>query len=298
MPAAVPAPSIPSTIHPLVASLACNATPPAPMAPRMNCPSAPMFQTLLWKHTARPSPIRSSGTALSDSSASARGLESGSMKKSSRPRHGSLPSQTNIATHRATVITSANTGDKSAKAREGSPRGSSLSPISPALNNLGLRVLCAWGDRWVPQAAHPLADLFHADRVDSHARRQAAARDHDQAVADLEELIEIFAHHEYRGTGLLELQELGSDLCRGAHVDAPRGLSDDEHLGVRIQLATHDELLEVATGQALGGCSGVRGFHLKARYHTFGQLLQPGSIDETAAPDRLAARQESVLRER
>ena len=54
-----------------VAAVACIATPLAKIAPTMNCPSAPMFQTLERKHTARPSAISSSGVAFTASSVSA-----------------------------------------------------------------------------------------------------------------------------------------------------------------------------------------------------------------------------------
>ena len=57
-----------ATIQSPVSLPACIATPLAKIAPRMNCPSAPMFQTLERKHTARPSAISSSGVAFTASS--------------------------------------------------------------------------------------------------------------------------------------------------------------------------------------------------------------------------------------
>ena len=48
----------------LVSSVAASATRPAQMAPRMNWPSAPMFQMLARKLTASPRPMSSSGRGL------------------------------------------------------------------------------------------------------------------------------------------------------------------------------------------------------------------------------------------
>ena len=71
MPPATPASRTGSTIHRLLSGVAVSATPVAATAPRMNCPSAPMFHTLERKLTASPSAISSSGVALSSSSPTA-----------------------------------------------------------------------------------------------------------------------------------------------------------------------------------------------------------------------------------
>ena len=71
MPPSTPASSTAPTIQRPLSLSASSATPPAAMAPMMNWPSAPMFQTLERKHTASPSAISSSGVALTLSSPSA-----------------------------------------------------------------------------------------------------------------------------------------------------------------------------------------------------------------------------------
>jgi len=68
MPPSSPANKTSTTYTAGLSGVARKATPPAKMAPMMNCPSAPMFQMLARKHTARPSAIRISGVALSVSS--------------------------------------------------------------------------------------------------------------------------------------------------------------------------------------------------------------------------------------
>ena len=71
MPPSTPASRMATTIQRPVSLSASRATPPASTAPMTNWPSAPMFQTLERKHTARPSAMTSSGVALTISSPSA-----------------------------------------------------------------------------------------------------------------------------------------------------------------------------------------------------------------------------------
>src|SRR4051794_27468389 len=117
-------------------------------------------------------------TAISDSPDAPR---KGSTKNIESARAGSLPSNANSTMPNSTVRPSATTGESSDIARLGAGRDSSRS----------MRVLAR---DIVPQPAHPLPDLL-ARRVGSGARgRDAPARDDDEAVADLEQLVEILAH--------------------------------------------------------------------------------------------------------
>jgi hypothetical protein len=71
IPPKTPATITAATIQRPVSLSASMATPLAAIAPTMNWPSAPMFQTFERKQTARPRPIRISGVALTASSVSA-----------------------------------------------------------------------------------------------------------------------------------------------------------------------------------------------------------------------------------
>ena len=71
IPPTTPAAMTATKNQPPVVGVACIATPLAKIAPTMNWPSAPMFQTLERKQTARPSAISSSGVAFTASSVSA-----------------------------------------------------------------------------------------------------------------------------------------------------------------------------------------------------------------------------------
>src|SRR4051812_35396415 len=147
----------------------------------------------------------------------------GSTKKTASPRNGSLPSSRNKQVPITTVIASAISGDAIDIAREGSGRTSSFSMAR-------LR-------RAAPEAAHPLADLLDGRLGTGNARRDAAARDDEQAVADLEQLVELLADDEHRAAGVAQRQQLATDLRRGADVDAPGRLRDDEKLRLGVDLA-------------------------------------------------------------
>ncbi len=71
MPPTTPAAITAMKNQPPVDGVACIAMPLAKTAPRMNWPSAPMFQTFERKQTASPSAISSSGVAFTASSVSA-----------------------------------------------------------------------------------------------------------------------------------------------------------------------------------------------------------------------------------
>ena len=109
-PASIPASAMTTTIAPDVVGPACIATAVAPIAPMMNCPSAPMFQTLARKQIASPSATSTSGVALTASSLHASGPRIGSMKNSTRARPGGSPSAENITQPKRAVSPSATRG--------------------------------------------------------------------------------------------------------------------------------------------------------------------------------------------
>src|SRR5450755_2917137 len=93
----------------------------------------------------------------------------------------------NSAVPITTVMASASTGDITDITFEGSGRASSLSMFG-----LLCRAVVS-GTALVPQAAHPLADLRDRGLRGQDARRDLALRDHDEPVADLEQLVEFLA---------------------------------------------------------------------------------------------------------
>src|SRR6478672_7751309 len=129
------------------------------------------------------------------------------MKKTASPRSGSLPRRTNRHVPMTTVIASAISGEAIDIARDGSGRASSRS--------MARREIAA------PETAHPLADLLDRCLGGRHAGRDAALGDDDQAVADLEQLVELLAHDQHRAAVVAQRQQLAADLRRRADVDTP-----------------------------------------------------------------------------
>src|SRR6478736_7718461 len=138
------------------------------------------------------------------------------MKKTASPRSGSLPSRTKRHVPMTTVIASAISGEAIDIARDGSERASSRS--------------MARARRALPEAAHPFADPLDRRIGRRDTRRDAAARDDDEPVADLEQLVELLADDEDRAAGVAQREQLAADLRRRADVDAPGRLRDAEQL--------------------------------------------------------------------
>src|SRR4051794_26793228 len=111
-------------------------------------------------------------------------------------------------------MASASSGDANDISREGWGRTSSFS-----MDDL-LRA--------VPEPAHPLADHLDGCVGRRHARRDAALRDDDEPVADLEQLVELLADDQQRAALVAQRQQLAADLRGGADVDAPGRLRDDQ----------------------------------------------------------------------
>src|SRR5438105_5703887 len=284
MPPATPATRIATTIQRPVCGPACIAMPLAAIAPMMNWPSAPMFQTLERKHSARPSAIKSSGVAFIANSDNAYQLFSGSTRNACSPRSGSLPSSTNSTMPISTVIASASSGDAIDIRRLGAGRASSFS-----MRRLRLTV---------PQAAHPLADLLDTRLHRGDARRHTALRDDEQPVADLEQFVELFADDEQRAARIAQRQQLAADLRRRADIDAPGRLRDDQQARVRIDLAPDQELLQVATRQTLGHRARAAGLDAETLDQMARQRIDLAGADPAAARHRFTPRQQRVLRER
>src|SRR6185369_13372200 len=209
-------------------------------------------------------------------------LFTGSTKKTASPRSGSLPSSTNRIVPMTIVIASAISGDATDIARDGSGRTSSFSTARLA----------------GPQTAHPLADPLDRRFARRHARRDAAARDDEQPVADLEQLVELLADDEHRAAGVAQREQFAPDLCRGADVDTPGRLRNDEELGLCVDLAADDELLQVAAREALRRRARAAGLDVEALDERSGERLDVADAQPPARADRARARQERVLRER
>ncbi len=102
--------------------------------------------------------------------------------------------------------------------------------------------------------------------------RQGALGDHHQAVADLEQLVQLLGDHQDRRAGVAQVEQGPADERGRADVHAPGGLGQHQQLGLLHDLAAHDELLQVAAGKRLGfgvrrrrTCTSNRWMHSSAK---------------------------------
>src|SRR6266436_4808951 len=101
-------------------------------------------------------------------------------------------------------------------------------------------------------AAHQQANLFAAGLGGLKRLRKTAMKHHRNPVGDFGELVEVLTGDEHGSAGGREIEQRLPDDRGRAGVDAPGRLADDEHRWISKDLATDDELLQIATGQARG----------------------------------------------
>ena len=123
-------------------------------------------------------------------------------------------------------------------------------------------------------------------------------RHHHQAVTDFKQFVQLLADHEHGAAGIAQLQQFAPDLGGRAHVHAPGGLRDQQHLGLGFDLAAHDELLQVAARQAAGGCLRAGGFDLEALDQLGRHADHAFHAQPAARADGIGACQQGVLGQR
>src|SRR5882672_1660482 len=202
----------------------------------MNWPSAPIFHTLARKPTARPVAISANGVALRNNSATPYWSAIGFKKKTLKPSKGSRPSSRKTAKPPTIIRPIAINGDAKRIAAAGSGRASSSSHMAR------LRGAC----RTRPHAAHPDADLLDVGVRRKLDWRQATLRNHRDAIADLEQFVELLRNNQHRRAAVAQVDQRLADERGRADVHPPRGLRHDQQLGLLQDLAPHDELLQIA----------------------------------------------------
>src|SRR5262249_31326503 len=124
--------------------------------------------------------------------------------------------------------------------------------------------------------------------------------DDGDAIADLEELVQLLRDHEDCAAAVAEVDDrLADKRCR-ANVDTPRRLRDDQHLRVLHDLATDDELLEGAAGEPARLRLGAAALDVVLLDASGCERARAPEVDQRA-PDELAIlgrRQDRVVGER
>src|SRR5581483_11914746 len=106
-----------------------------------------------------------------------------------------------------------------------------------------------------PAAGHREAELL-LGRGRRELADDATLVDHEDAVREGEDLLELQRDEEHRASRVALLDEAAVDELDRADVEAARRLRRDQHLRIAVDLACEDDLLLVPAGQRARGRRG------------------------------------------
>lgn len=104
--------------------------------------------------------------------------------------------------------------------------------------------------RGVELAGHPAADIGQAGVDGGFERRQSTAAQGAEAIADLEQFVEVFGNHQDRRAGITQGNQRAVNGRGGAHVHAPGRVRRHQQFRLLEDFPAKDEFLQVAAGQA------------------------------------------------
>ena len=81
------------------------------------------------------------------------------------------------------------------------------------------------------------------------------------AVADLEQLFEVFRNHQNGGAGVAQLDQRTVNRCGRADIHAPGRVRGDQQFRLLEDFAAEDEFLQVAAGEAARRGMGAGGLY-------------------------------------
>src|SRR5271166_6357634 len=113
--------------------------------------------------------------------------------------------------------------------------------VSRFSNRMRMQMLCHFDGRQrvAVYAAHEEPDLLDRDLSDLERLRHPAKVDDRERVAERQEFVEVLRDDQHRRAARGEIDDRLMDGGRGARIDAPCRLADDERLGTLQDLAAH-----------------------------------------------------------
>ncbi len=162
---------------------------------------------------------------------------------------------------------------------------------------------CAWCQAWCRawccargrHPGHQRADRFDGGVGDGDRRRQPAAGDHDQPIADLEQLVQFLGDDQQAGAGIAQTDQRLSDPRRRADVHSPGRLGGHQQLRAAGQLASDDEFLQVAARQAARHGPGAARLDVEVGDDGRGSLAEDPVTDQPGAEQcAVGVRQQQV----
>ncbi len=112
-------------------------------------------------------------------------------------------------------------------------------------------------------------------------RRETAVAERGEAVADLEQLVQVFGNHQNRRAHVAQLDQRAVDGCRGADIHAPGRVRRHQQPGLLKNLAAEDEFLQIAAGEARRRGRAVRRLHREALDHLCREFLHARALDQS-----------------
>ena len=209
-----------------------------------------MFQMLARKQTHRPRAMSSSGVAFTTSSPMARTLLSGSTKNIARPRAGSLPSAAKRGrADRPPSRTSATSGERAPPPRDGSARRSNLQHAAPPAAAAGSPATSRPSIRRSARAVASRAEIAG----DSRPLAMTTSLSLISKSSSSSSLTTRSAHPSSRSA------TSSPRICADAPTSTPHvGCDTTSTLRLRVDPASHDELLQVAAREAARRRVGAR----------------------------------------
>ena len=144
-------------------------------------------------------------------------------------------------------------------------------------------------------AGHELRDALGGEAGAGQDARDPPLAHHHHPVAHAEHLFHLGADHQDREALRGQGRHVAVDLRLGPHVDAPRGLVEDQHPGLHGQpLAQHDLLL-VAAREVHHPPVDRRRLDPEARHLVLGDALLADAVEEAEAGVAADRRKRGVL---
>ena len=125
--------------------------------------------------------------------------------------------------------------------------------------------------------------------------RQLPARDHGDAVGDLEDLVEVLADHQHRRAGARRDRSAPGGWSAAAPASTPQvGWLTTSTAGLAVDLAADDEFLQVAAGQRARLRIGLALAHVEGLDHPVAD--RRGAAPRSMTPDCAPARRRAEWR--
>src|ERR687898_283333 len=136
--------------------------------------------------------------------------------------------------------------------------------------------------------SHVEPELGAADLAVLELAGDAALIEHQDTVAEVQNLVQLEGEQQDPLAGVAGGDELLVDELDGADVEAARRLDGEQDVRITVQLAGDDQLLLVAAGEGAGDGVGRRGADVELLHQLARHAAAGAAVDAAAADERFA----------